>query len=147
MTTRLEDIPRLIDALCEISEESVTELRSALARYLAKDERPDPQARAEGLFAYPELRIDYHDDKPVNFPSRAFGRLNQPGRYAISIARPRQFRKYLAEQLEYLVRDYDVEVSVGRSARGRPKSRPDSRGPDIRAARPDICGNGAAGRC
>ncbi|MEA3017548.1 MAG: nucleosidase [Sphingomonadales bacterium] len=116
MTTRLEDIPQLIDRLCAMSDESVAALRSALARYLLKDERPDPDARAEGLFAYPELRIDYHDDKPVNFPARAFGRLNQPGRYAISIARPRQFRKYLTEQLEYLVRDYDVEVSVGRSA-------------------------------
>jgi AMP nucleosidase len=116
VTTRLEDIPQLIDRLCAMSDESVAALRSALARYLLKDERPDPDARAEGLFAYPELRIDYHDDKPVNFPARAFGRLNQPGRYAISIARPRQFRKYLTEQLEYLVRDYDVEVSVGRSA-------------------------------
>ena len=115
MTTRLEDIPRLIDALCEMSDESVAALRSALARYLLKDERPDPEARAQGLFAYPELRIDYDDDKPVNFPARAFGRLNQPGRYAISIARPRQFRKYLTEQLEYLVRDYQVEVSVARS--------------------------------
>jgi len=116
VTTRLEDIPGLIDRLCAMSDESVAALRSALARYLLKDERPDPQARAEGLFAYPELRIEYRDDKPVNFPARAFGRLNQPGRYAISVARPRQFRKYLTEQLEYLVRDYEVEVSVGRSA-------------------------------
>jgi AMP nucleosidase len=115
VTTTLEEIPRLIDELCAMSDDSVAALRGALARYLAKDERPDPQARAEGLFAYPELRIDYHDYKPVRFPARAFGRLNQPGRYAISIARPRQFRKYLTEQLEYLIRDYDVEVSVARS--------------------------------
>jgi AMP nucleosidase len=112
----LESIPQVIDQLCEMFDESVAALRSALARYLMRGERPDAEARANGLFAYPELRIDYSFDQPPNFPPRAFGRLNQPGRYAISIARPRHFRKYLAEQLEYLVRDYDVEISVGRSA-------------------------------
>ena len=113
--TKLDQIPLLIEQLCDTYDASVTALRGALARYLLKGERPDPAERADGLFAYPELRIDYRDDKPVKFPSRAFGRLNQPGRYAISVARPRQFRKYLAEQLEYLIRDYAVDVSVGRS--------------------------------
>jgi AMP nucleosidase len=112
----LESIPAVIDQLCEMFDESVAALRGALARYLLRGERPDVEARSHGLFAYPELRIDYSFDQPPNFPPRAFGRLNQPGRYAISIARPRQFRKYLAEQLEYLVRDYRVEISVGRSA-------------------------------
>jgi AMP nucleosidase len=114
--TQLDQIPALIEELCTAYDESVAALRSALARYLSKGERPDPADRARGLFAYPELRIDYRDDKPVKFPARAFGRLNQPGTYAISIARPRQFRKYLSEQLHYLVRDYEVDVSVGRSA-------------------------------
>ncbi|HEX6375820.1 MAG TPA: AMP nucleosidase [Allosphingosinicella sp.] len=111
----LESIPAIIEQLCEMFDESVAELRSALARYLMRGERPDPAERARGLFAYPELRIDYSFDQPPKFPPRAFGRLNQPGRYAISIARPRHFRKYLAEQLEYLVRDYQVEISVGHS--------------------------------
>jgi AMP nucleosidase len=114
--TRPEDIPALIDALCEISDRSVSALRSALARYLADGERPDPEARAGGLFAYPELRIDYRHDQPTEFPTRAYGRLNRPGRYTTSVARPRLFRKYLAEQLRLLVQDYTVEVSVGRSA-------------------------------
>ena len=114
--TRLEDIPSIIDRLIEISESSTTALRSALARYLAQGERPDAEARSKGLFAYPELRIYYRYDTPPKFPGRAFGRLNQPGAYAISVARPYLFRKYLTEQLGYLIRDYDVEVSVGRSA-------------------------------
>ncbi len=113
--TKLDEIPGLIDRLCDMFDQSVAALRSALACYLTSGERPDAAARAAGVFAYPELRIDYRDDRPVNFPARAFGRLNQPGTYAISITRPRQFRKYLAEQLEYLVRDYQVEVTVARS--------------------------------
>ena len=114
--TKPDQIPAIIDQLCDMYDESVAALRSALARYLKKGERPDPEQRAAGIFAYPELRIDYDDDKPVAFPARAFARVNQPGRYAISISRPRQFRKYLAEQLGYILGDYDVEVSVGRSS-------------------------------
>jgi AMP nucleosidase len=113
--TRLDEIPAIIDSLCAMYDESVAALRSGLAAYLMRSERPDAEARAAGLFAYPELRIDYGSDHPPHFPPRAFGRLNQPGRYAISIARPRHFRKYLTEQLGYLIRDYQVEVSVGRS--------------------------------
>ena len=110
------DIPALIDSLATIADESTAALRSALARYLTDGERPDPQARAKGLFAYPELRVDYRNLTPTEFPTRAYGRLNRPGRYATSIAKPRLFRKYLTEQLELLASDYDVEISVGRSA-------------------------------
>ena len=53
---------------------------------------------------------------PSPAPARAFARLNQPGIYTTSIARPALFRAYLAEQLEHLVRDYPVRVSVGASA-------------------------------
>ncbi len=113
--TKVEDIPQVIDRLCEMYDESVASLRNALARYLKSGERPDTAGRAEGLFAYPELRIDYRYGPSEAIPSRAFGRLNQPGRYAISIARPYLFRKYLTEQLTYLINDYDVEVSVARS--------------------------------
>ena len=116
ITAKLDDIPQVIDRLCEMYDKSVANLRTALARYLKTGERPDPRARAEGLFAYPELRIDYRCGSPAEFPPRAFGRLNQPGRYATSIARPYLFRKYLTEQLQLSDQDYDVEVSVGRSA-------------------------------
>ncbi len=114
--TQLDDIGPLFEKLCEIYDQSATALRSALAQYLATGERPDPEARAGGMFAYPELRIDYRSEQRADFPARAFGRLNQPGRYAISIARPRLFKHYLTEQLGFLVRDYEVEVTVGRSA-------------------------------
>ena len=114
--TGIDDIPAIIDELIAISESSSAALRSALAGYLARGERPDPEARTRGDFAYPELRIHYRYDTPSKFPGRAFGRLNQPGEYAISVARPKLFRKYLTEQLGFLIRDYAVDVSVGRSA-------------------------------
>ena len=120
MTATLDDISAIIQQLCAVYDESVANLRSALARYLADGTVPDAEERAKGLFAYPELRIDYDNMLPVEFPSRAFGRLNHPGRYATSIARPRLTRKYLREQLGYLIGDYDVTISVGRAGREIP---------------------------
>jgi AMP nucleosidase len=100
LVTTVDDIPGVIEQLCAVYDESVANLRSALSRYLADGEKPDPRDRAKGVFAYPELRIDFDQMLPTEFPSRAYGRLNHPGRYATSIARPQLFRKYLSEQLE-----------------------------------------------
>ena len=113
--TSVDDIPGVIEQLCTIYEESVAALRSALARYLSCGERPNQAQRLDGLFAYPELRIDYGSGTQLGLPSRAFGRLNIPGPYATSITRPHLFRKYLTEQLTYLISDYDVQVSAGPS--------------------------------
>ena len=103
--------------LCAMYDESVANLRSALARYLKSGERPDAEARARGpvRLSRASHRLSLRP-RSETMPARAFGRLNQPGRYATSIARPYLFRKYLTEQLTYLIEDYDVEVSVGRSA-------------------------------
>src|SRR5438477_8447996 len=106
----------VVDQLAAIYDESVANLREALARYVEDRTTPDARTRKKGAFAYPELRIDYGGKIPVSAPSRAFARLNQPGAYATSIARPELFRDYLVDQLEHLVRDYDAKVSVGRSA-------------------------------
>nr|MBA3729292.1 AMP nucleosidase [Sphingomonas sp.] len=115
MTTN-QDIPDILDALEEGYAASVARLRSALAAYADGGVRPDPKARDEGAFSYPELRVEYDPEMPVPAPARAFARLNQPGIYTSSIARPALFRAYLAEQLEHLVRDYPVRISVGASA-------------------------------
>ena len=105
----------VVDQLAAIYDESVANLRQALARYIDDRTAPDARARKKGLFAYPELRVDYGGKLPASAPSRAFARLNQPGTYATSIARPELFRDYLVDQLEHLSRDYDVTVSVDRS--------------------------------
>src|SRR6185503_285845 len=106
----------VVDQLAAIYEESVANLRQALGRYVEDRTAPDPRLRKKGAFAYPELRIDYAGKRPLAAPTRAFARLNQPGAYATSIARPELFREYLVDQLEHLSRDYDVDISVGRSA-------------------------------
>jgi len=114
--TEQNDIESILDQLEARHEASVTRLRKALINYAEKGIRPDPGDRDEGAFAYPELRVEYDPEIPPPTPARAFARLNQPGIYTTSIARPALFRDYLREQLEHLVRDYPVEISVGTSA-------------------------------
>src|SRR5690242_2947649 len=110
------DAGAIVDQLANIYDESVANLRRALAAYVLDRKPPDATARSKGSFAYPELRISYSGVLPKRQIPRAFARLNQPGVYATSIARPDLFRDYLLEQLEHLDRDYDVIISVGRSA-------------------------------
>jgi AMP nucleosidase len=115
MTTGF-DASGIVDQLAAIYDDSVANLRRALAEYIESRTPPDAAARKRGSFAYPELRIDYRGQPPRSAPARAFARLSQPGTYATSIARPRLFRDYLVDQLEHLERDYNVSISVGRSA-------------------------------
>jgi AMP nucleosidase len=114
--TDSNDIPRILDELCTIYDSSVANLRAALAAYVNDGTRPSEETRAKGCFAYPELRVTYEPGVQQAAPVRAFARLNQPGTYASSIARPAAFRDYFAAQLEHLVRDYKVKVLAGRSA-------------------------------
>ena len=114
--TTINDIESILDQLEADYAASVSRLRAGLAAYARDGTRPDHRARDEGAFSYPELRIEYDPELPPPTPARAFARLNQPGIYTTSVARPALFRSYLREQLEYLVRDYQVSVSVGTSA-------------------------------
>ena len=113
--TKPSEIPAIVDELCSIYDSSVAGLREALTRYVGSGEAPEAADRAGGCFAYPELRISYSGQRPGVHPTRAFARLTERGKYATSIARPSLFRDYLETQLEHLVSDYPVDVSVGRS--------------------------------
>ncbi len=107
------DLSAIVDELSAIYARSVAALRSALAAYLRHGTRPDLEARANGLFCYPELKVNYAPDGPVPRVARAFARLTLAGTYATTITRPEVFRAYLIEQLRLLVRDYGVTVTAG----------------------------------
>ena len=53
------DAAGIVDQLASIYDELVANLRSALAAYINDRTQPDPVARSNGSFAYPELRISY----------------------------------------------------------------------------------------
>ena len=111
---------KIVDELAARHAASVDALRSAMRRYLEGGERPDPALRASGAFTYPELRVVNRANGPRPRLSRAYGRLNAPGTYASTITQPELFRDFLIEQLDLLIDDYDVEVSVGPSTQEIP---------------------------
>ncbi len=105
----------VVDALDALYRTSVDALTGALARFLADGTPPDPDARAAGAFCYPELRLTYTPSGPPPPFSRAFGKLTQPGTYASTFTQPEFFRGYLVDQLQPLMRDYEVQLEVARS--------------------------------
>jgi AMP nucleosidase len=102
----------IVAELDRLYRASVDRLQAALTAYLTDGTQPDPAARTDGSFAYPEIRLHYRggDDRPT--PLRSFGRLVTPGDYRISVTKPGHFADYLTEQLTLLIEDYDVEVEA-----------------------------------
>jgi AMP nucleosidase len=103
------DIVRDLDRLYTAS---VERLRAAISAYIADGTAPSPEARRDGSFAYPEIRLRFAggDGRPT--PLRSFGRLVTPGDYRITVTRPALFADYLTEQLTLLIEDYDVTVEA-----------------------------------
>jgi len=119
MTERREPAA-IVERLNDEYQASVTALRSALQRFLDDGTAPDPKLRQNGAFTYPELRLFWPPGQDFPRLSRAYARLSAPGAYAVTVTRPDLFGPYLAEQLTLLMRDFDVQLSVGRSAQEIP---------------------------
>ncbi|MDP3401408.1 MAG: AMP nucleosidase [Brevundimonas sp.] len=105
----------VLDRLETLYAKSVDTLRQAVRDFVDHGTRPDPAARADGLFAYPELRIRWHGDRPQDLQPRAYARLSKQGTYATTVTRPDLFRNYLKEQLTLLADEYDATFEVGLS--------------------------------
>ena len=102
-----------LDRLETLYSQSVSNLRDAVRAFVDTGARPDPTARADGLFAYPELRIRWYGDRPQDLEPRAYARLSKQGTYATTVTRPDLFRPYLIEQLTLLADEYDADFEVG----------------------------------
>ena len=101
-----------LDRLEALYSQSVASLRAAVQAFVERGDLPDPEARARGLFAYPQLRVTWFGERPAVPAVRAFARLARPGVYATTITRPELFRSYLAEQLALLEQDYGASFEV-----------------------------------
>ncbi|WP_242096990.1 AMP nucleosidase [Sphingomonas sp. CROZ-RG-20F-R02-07] len=103
---------RIVAELDRLYRASVERLQAALTAYLTTGTVPDPIARSDGSFAYPEIRLTYRGQDSRPAPMRSFGRLVTPGDYRISVTKPGLFADYLIEQLTLLMEDYDVAVEA-----------------------------------
>ena len=102
-----------LDRLETLYTQSVTNLRDAVRDFVETGARPDPLKRAEGVFAYPELRIRWDGDRPQDLEPRAYARLAKQGVYSTTVTRPDLFRPYLSEQLGLLEQEYSATFEVG----------------------------------
>ena len=91
---------------------SVARLRGAIGAFVRDGTTPEPAARSNGSFAYPEIRLHYDGAEARSSASRSFGRLPIAGDYAISVTKPALFAGYLTEQIDILINDYGVRVEA-----------------------------------
>jgi len=111
-----------LDRLEALYDGSVRRLRAALKSFMDGGEPPDIEMRANGAFAYPELRVIYDPGGPPPPISRAFGKFTERGLYAATITHPALFRDYLIEQLGILSETYDLAIQTGASRKEIPFS-------------------------
>ncbi len=103
----------VVAGLDTLFKDSVARLRGAIQTFIETGTPPDEAMRHDGSFAYPEIRVHYDGDGVRSSAMRAFGRLTEAGDYATSVTKPSLFADYLAEQIDILIADYGVTVSVG----------------------------------
>ena len=118
--TSKNDAAGIVDRLEQEYRKTIEALRGALKDFIAGGPPPDPALRAAGAFSYPELRLYWPAGQPFPRIDRAYARIGQPGRYAMTVTRPDLFRDYLVEQLTLLMQDFNVEIDVGRSRQEMP---------------------------
>ncbi len=109
-----------IAALERLFDEAVETLRGDIVRFADAGTLPDPARLTDGSYAYPELLVHFSGEGTRGDTSRAFGRLQVAGTYATTITRPTLFADYLAEQLDLIASDYEVEFEVRRSNQPMP---------------------------
>ena len=99
---RMASPEEAVDRLVRLYTEATEALHGAVERFLKDGEPPSSATRA--LFHYPELRLIYAPNGPALSSPRAFAKFSEPGVYATTVTQPAEFRAYLLEQLEPLVR-------------------------------------------
>jgi AMP nucleosidase len=110
----------IIKQLISEYEASVKRLQTALARYLKEGVPPAADDRVSRDFCYPELIITYRGKERETVSNLAFGKLEKIGTYRTTFTKPDLFAEYVGEQLDLLVEQYELEISVGRSGQEIP---------------------------
>jgi AMP nucleosidase len=104
-----DDATSAVDALTELYERNTNFLMNGFGG-LAKGEQVPGRFRA----CYPQVSIETtsfgHADSRLSY-----GHVTSPGLYTTTITRPKLFRHYLKEQLELLMRNHSVPVTVSES--------------------------------
>jgi AMP nucleosidase len=115
-----EKAAAIVERLNQEYQTTVRSLRTSLQTFLSGGPPPTPADRAKGIFTYPELRLSWPPGRAYPRLSRAYARISQPGNYSVTVTRPDLYRDYLTEQIDLLMKDFDIRVEVGRSTQEMP---------------------------
>lgn len=110
----------IIAELTRIHDAALAILRADIAAYARDGTLPPPERRTDGSYCYAELRLHFAGEPPRESTGRAFGRLMERGTYATTVTRPSLFGDYIAEQLDLIRADQNVEIEVVRSRQEMP---------------------------
>ena len=110
-----EQTQNIINQLVTEYEASVKRLQTALAHYLKDRTPPSAGQRASNDFGYPELVITYAGKQRETQSNLAFGKLEKVGTFRTTFTKPDLFADYIGKQLDLLMAQYDLEISVRRS--------------------------------
>lgn len=110
----------LINQLITEYDASVKRLQNALAHYLKTGTPPSADERDRRDFCYPELVITYRGKERETVTNLSFGKLEKVGTYRTTFTKPEMFADYVGEQLDLLVEQYELDISVGRSSQEIP---------------------------
>ena len=110
----------IINQLVTEYESSVKRLQTVLAAYLKDKTAPSADQRANNDFCYPELIITYAGKTRASKSNLAFGKLEKVGTFRTTFTKPDLFAEYIGEQLDLLVEQYELDISVGRSSQEIP---------------------------
>ncbi len=120
-----------VASLIELHSKACASLKSSLDTFL--QDRKIPVASKRALWRYPELRVTYEAHGLQPTIDRAYAKFQGPGTYATTITQPSHFKRYLLEQLTYLVKDYGATIEVGPSTQEIPYPYVVDKGDDLGA--------------
>lgn len=103
------DAAEAVEALTELYERNTRFLTEAFQR-LSAGEPVEGRYRA----CYPQVSLETSSFGHVD-TRLSYGHVTAPGVYTTTITRPRLFRHYLTEQLELLMRNHGVPVTISES--------------------------------
>ena len=118
-----------VDQLVALHAQATASLKSCLDRYFKT--RQPPSAEELRSFCYPQLRVVYEAQGVQPNIARAFAKFQGSGTYVTTVTQPDHFRRYLTDQLTFLVRDYAATIEVGLSDQEIPYPYVLDRGDDL----------------
>ncbi|MBV7379723.1 AMP nucleosidase [Maritimibacter dapengensis] len=109
------DASEAVEKLCTLYDEACDFLAQTFSEMALSTTQPETRFRA----FYPELRI--RTTSHASTDSRlSFGHVAGPGTYSTTITRPDLFRNYLTQQIDLLLTNHGVPISVGWSTTPMP---------------------------